>query len=172
MAKLTARQERFVDEYMIDLIATQAAIRAGYSAKHASNIASNLMGKNQVLEAIARRMALRSKRTGIIADRVLRELARVGFANITDVADTATVSVKEDADCDDTAAIQSIKVKTIPTDDGDIVEREIKMHDKLKALEQIGRHLGMWNDKLQLNATLNTKFDDIISQVGGDGLSE
>ena len=99
-------------------------------------------------------MAKRSKRTGVNQDRVVLELAKIAFVNASDVIDADTATVKDDATADDTAAIQSIKVKVFPTKDGEGVEREIKLGDKLKALELLGKHLGMWNDKLDLNVNL------------------
>src|SRR5579875_2449812 len=82
MTKLTPKQKRFVEEYLIDLNATQAAIRAGYSAKNADKIGSELLGKTRVAEAIQKAMDERSKRTEITADRVLQELARIAFDDI------------------------------------------------------------------------------------------
>lgn len=85
---MTKKQKRFVDEYLIDLNATQAAIRAGYKAKNgqrASEIGHELLQKTQVSEAISEAIAERSKRTGINADRVLLELARIAFVNADDV---------------------------------------------------------------------------------------
>ena len=76
MAKLTAKQKRFCDEYLIDLNATQAAIRAGYSPKTACEQASRLLANVKVQDEIAIEMAERSKRTGINQDRVLMEIAK------------------------------------------------------------------------------------------------
>lgn len=126
MAKLTAKQQTFVEEYLIDLNATQAAIRAGYSAKNADKIGSELLGKTRVAEAVSMAMAERSRRTGINQDRVLQELARIGFAKITDVVDPETAKIRPDASDDDLACIQSIKIK--PNEFG--TEREVKLYDK------------------------------------------
>lgn len=154
MAKMTERQKRFIAEYLIDLNATQAAIRAGYSPKTARQIGEQNLTKLDINSAIAKEMAKRSKRTGVNQDRVVLELAKIAFVNASDVIDANTATVKDDATADDTAAIQSIKVKVFPTKDGEGVEREIKLGDKLKALELLGKHLGMWNDKLDLNVNL------------------
>lgn len=154
MAKMTERQKRFIAEYLIDLNATQAAIRAGYSVKTAGSIGDENLKKPEINSAIAKEMAERSKRTGVNQDRVVLELAKIAFVNASDVIDSDTATVKDDATADDTAAIQSIKVKVFPTKDGEGVEREIKLGDKLKALELLGKHLGMWNDKFDLNVNL------------------
>ncbi|MCL2357114.1 MAG: terminase small subunit [Defluviitaleaceae bacterium] len=146
---MTAKQARFVEEYLIDLNGTQAAIRAGYSPNAASAIASENLSKPNISAAVAVAMAERSKRTGITADRVLEEIAKLGFVNAADVI-TEEGAVNGAAMRDDTAAIQSVRVKIIPTEDGDIIEREIKLYDKTRNLELLGRHLGLFNDKLAI----------------------
>ena len=150
--KLNPKQQRFVEEYLIDLNATQAAIRAGYSPKTATAIASENLAKPNISAAIACAMAERSKRTGITQDRVLEELAKVAFIKLTDIVDD-TGKIKADATDEDRACIESIKYKRTDTDTGYSEEREVKASPKLKALELIGRHLGMFeslSSKLQL----------------------
>lgn len=151
---LTEKQRRFVDEYLIDLNATQAAIRAGYSVKTAREQASQNLTKLNIQQAISEKMAERSKRTGVNQDRVVMELAKIAFVNAADVIDSDDATIKAGATADDTAAIQSVKVKVIPTKEGEGVEREIRLNDKLKALELLGKHLGMWNDKLDVNVNI------------------
>ena len=151
---LTEKQRRFVDEYLIDLNATQAAIRAGYSVKTAREQASQNLTKLNIQQAISEKMAERSKRTGVNQDRIVMELAKIAFINAADVINSDDATIKEGATIDDTAAIQSVKVKVIPTKEGDGVEREIRLNDKLKALELLGKHLGMWNDKLDVNLNI------------------
>ena len=85
MAKLTEKQKRFVEEYLIDLNATQAAIRAGYKVDSARDIGCENLTKPNIAEAIEKALAERSRRTGINQDRVVQELARIAFVNITDV---------------------------------------------------------------------------------------
>lgn len=154
MAKLTEKQQRFIDEYLIDLNATQAAIRAGYSVKTAREQASQNLTKLNIQQAISEKMAERSKRTGVNQDRIVLELAKIAFVNAADVIDSDDATIKAVATADDTAAIQSVKVKVIPTKEGEGVEREIRLNDKLKALELLGKHLGMWNDKLDVNVNI------------------
>lgn len=163
MAKLTPKQRRFIEEYLIDLNATQAAIRAGYSVKNAGKIGPELLGKTRIKEAIDRALAERSRRTGINQDRVLLELAKIAFLNPVDVINMDEATIRGDANREDTAAIFSVKVKTIPTPDGNIVEREVKTYDKLKALEQIGKHLGMWKDNININAEVAVQIVDDIN---------
>lgn len=147
---MTKKQQRFVEEYLIDLNATQAAIRAGYKPDNAQQMGSENLSKPVISAAIAKAMAERSKRTGINQDRVLHELARIGFAKITDVIDPDTAKILPDASEDDLACIQSIKIK--PGEFG--TEREVKLYDKKAALIELGKHLGLFKDKLELDADL------------------
>lgn len=150
MVKLTEKQQRFADEYLIDLNATQAAIRAGYSAKRASEIGHQLLQKTTVQNAIAEKMAERSRRTGVNQDRIVQELAKIAFLKMTDVVDSQGC-IKDGASEDDLSCIESIKYKHSDTETGNSIEREVKAASKLKALELLGKHLGMWNDKLDVN---------------------
>ena len=148
---MTKKQKRFVEEYLIDLNATQAAIRAGYSPDTAGSIGNENLKKPEICACVEKAMAERSKRTGVCADRVVQELAKIAFLNLRDVIDPKTAAVRKDASDEDTAALQSIKVKKSYSETGESIEREAKAADKLKALELLGRHLGMWNDKLDVN---------------------
>lgn len=159
---LTKKQKLFCEEYLIDLNATQAAIRAGYSPATAYSIGSENLTKPEIRTCIDKALAERSKRTGINADRVIQELAKIALLNITDVVNADDATIKGCANRDDTAAILSVKVKTIPTQDGDIVEREVKMNDKIKALELLGKHLGMFKDKVELSGELGVQIIDDI----------
>lgn len=165
---MTKKQKRFVEEYLIDLNATQAAIRAGYSPDSAADIGSENLRKPDIRAHIDKAMAERSRRTGVNADRVVQELAKIAFVNAIEVIDPKTATVKENASSDDTAAIQSVKVKTFGEDG---LEREIKMADKLKALELLGRHMGMFKDKVEVSGLEKekSKLDNILQQMRGDG---
>ena len=159
---MTGKQNRFVEEYLIDLNATQAAIRAGYSPKTANEQGARLLANASIRAAVDKAEAERSRRTGINQDRVIREIAKLAFLNPVDVIDMDEATVKGEAHRDDTACIASVKVKNIPTEDGAITEREVKTYDKLKALELLGRHLGMFNDKVKVEGTVPVVlYDDI-----------
>ncbi len=145
--KLNPKQQRFVDEYLIDLNATQAAIRAGYSPKTATAIASENLSKPSISAAIACAMAERSKRTGITQDRILEELAKVAFIKLTDIVDD-TGKIKAGATDEDRACIESIKYKRTDTDTGYSEEREVKASSKLKAIELLMRHTGMLDSRI------------------------
>ncbi len=151
---MTKKQKRFVEEYLVDLNATQAAIRAGYSPQTARDIGCENLTKPNIQNAIATAMAERSRRTGINQDRVIQEIAKLAFLNPVDVIDMDEATIKGEANRDDTACIASVKVKVIPGEDGNITEREIKTYDKLKALELLGKHLGMFSDKLKVEGAI------------------
>ncbi|MCF2569529.1 terminase small subunit [Mediterraneibacter glycyrrhizinilyticus] len=165
MAKLRDKQQRFVDEYLIDLNATQAAIRAGYSVKTANEQGSRLLANVSVQTAIAEKMAERSRRTGVNQDRVVLELAKIAFVKLTDIIDEKG-KIKDTATEDDLACLEGYKYKYSDTDGGYSVEREVKLSSKMKALELLGKHLGMWNDKVDLNVALP------IVITGGDQLED
>lgn len=154
MAKLTKKQRLFGDEYLIDLNATQAAIRAGYSVTSARDIGCKNLTNPYIKAYIEKKMAEREKRTEITQDMVLNELAKIGFANIDDYVTVEVdrrnrkiVKVKPTKDIpeDKIAAISSIKQGANGI--------EVKTHDKVRALENIGRHLGMFKDKLEISGT-------------------
>ncbi|WP_341649953.1 terminase small subunit [Thauera humireducens] len=174
--KLTPKQQRFVDEYLVDLNATQAAIRAGYSARNADKIGSQLLGKTRVSEAVACEMKAREMRTHITQDRVLQELAKIGFADIrkavrwgegiavrdpesaaVEIANGVALVGSEEIDDATAAAVSEISQTAHGI--------KIKMHDKRAALVDIGRHLGMFQNKLEATVTtreLPASVDDFV----------
>ena len=148
--RLSEKRQRFVNENLIDLNGTQAAIRAGYSTKTANEQAARLLANVSIQQEIAEKMAQRSRRTGVNQDRVILELAKIAFIKMTDLVDREG-RIRENATDDDLSCIESIKFKESESEFGGSVEREVKISSKLKALELLGKHLGMWNDKLDVN---------------------
>lgn len=159
---MTEKQRRFCEEYLVDLNGRQAAIRAGYSPGAADSMAHEFLHDPKhsgIQERIARAEAERSRRTGITADRVLLELARVGFSQPEMLIDFETAQVRDDASEDDLRCIAGCKVKYIPRKEYDAeaddwvtvtaVEREVKLYDKLKALDMLAKHLGMYDQQKQ-----------------------
>lgn len=155
---MTEKQKRFVDEYLIDLNATQAAIRAGYKVDNARQTASENLAKPYISKAIERALAERSRRTGVNQDRVVLELAKIALVKITDVVDDQG-KIRESATDDDLACIESIKYKESKNGMGSSIEREVKISSKLKALELLGKHLGMWSDKLDVSLNVPIIFE-------------
>ena len=161
---LTKKQIRFCEEYIIDLNATQAAIRAGYSEKTAEQLGYQLLQKTSVSDYILEVQSKRSERTEITADRVLQELAKIGFANITDfmTVEGGMTFAKS------TAEISQEKIGAIAGIKEGANGVEIRLNDKGKALELIGRHLGMWNDKLNVTASIPEKLKEIEEYLDGE----
>lgn len=155
--RVTDKQWRFVEEYLIDLNATKAAVRAGFSPKSAEKYANQLLHTSHIRNAVDQAIAERSRRTGIHQDRVIQELARVAFINPEDIIDFQTGCVKPGASDDDVAVIASCKVKVLSRGDNkEIVEREVKLADKVKALDMLCRHLGMYAGKSRLACSSTT----------------
>lgn len=170
--ELTDKQKRFVEEYLVDLNATQAAIRAGYSEKTAQEQGYQLLQKTSVSDAIAAAKAERSERTQITADRVLQELARIGFSDLRNVLTPGGHLIDpQEWDDDTAAAISSLEVVKTNRSDADKTEEDrpieythkIKTWDKVSALEKMGKHLGMFVDRHHLSGDL-----DITVEIGGD----
>lgn len=164
MSNLNEKQIRFADEYLIDLNATQAAIRAGYSSRSAAEQASRLLKNAKVRAYIDERMAELSRRTGVNQERILRELARIAFVNAPDLINIEDATIREDATIDDMAAIASVRVKVIPTENGQGIEREIRLADKIRALDLLGKRFAMWTERQQIDANFGVQ---IIDDVGG-----
>jgi phage terminase small subunit len=142
---LTPRQSKFVDEYLIDLNASQAAIRAGYSRRGVNSVAAKLLANTSIAAEIARRQAARATRTGITAERVLEEVARLAFADPRRLYDAAGQPIPvHQLDADTAAAVASVDTRVGYRGD---VSRKVRLWDKRAALELLGRHLGMWVDR-------------------------
>ena len=120
--KLTPKQERFVDEYLIDLNATAAAARAGYSEKNANKIGPELLGKTRITQALSERLKARQERTEITQDYVLKNLKKI--------------------------AERSMEHDEAPY-----------MQAANKALELLGKHLGMFRDSVQMDGELRIQVD-------------
>ncbi|HSW65267.1 MAG TPA: terminase small subunit [Dissulfurispiraceae bacterium] len=152
MAKaLTAKQKVFVQEYLVDLNATQAAIRAGYSQRTAGWIGPQLLGKTHIAEAVQGAMAKREERTEITQDRVLKEYAKLAFLDPRRFYndDGQLLQVHELPE-DVAAALSSMEVVTERAGELELAVRKIKFSDKKAALDSIARHLGMFKDKTEL----------------------
>ncbi|WP_044736486.1 terminase small subunit, partial [Geobacillus kaustophilus] len=92
-----------------------------------------------------------SKRTGVNQERIIRELARIAFLDPTQLVNMDSAELLYDTSADDRAAIASVKVKAIPTENGTGIEREIRFADKIRALELLGKRFGMWLDRQQVD---------------------
>lgn len=160
--ELTPKQAEFVRQYLVDLNATAAAKRAGYSKKTADRIASELLAKSNVREAIAAAQAKREQRTEITQDKVVAELAKIAFGTARDVMDWGPngVTLKSSGELSDDQAASVAEVSETTTKEGGSLK--LKRHDKVKALELLGRHLGMFTDKVknEISGGLEIKWQD------------
>lgn len=177
MAKLSERHKRFCDEYLIDLNVTQAAIRAGYTPKYANKKVYALLDKPEIREYLDKKMKAREQRTEITQDKVLKELSAIAFSNASDffkiVDRKITVNGQEVLDADDNPRTYK-DVEFVNTDNLSDINRkvissvkqgsnglEIKLNDKLKALELVGRHLGMFKDKVEVSGNINNPYEGL-----------
>lgn len=170
MAKLPAKQQLFVKEYIVDLNGTQAYLRAGYKASEeaARRNASRLLTKADIQAAIREAMKAREQRTEVSADRVVKELAKIAFADIKDFLAFRT-GITQVGYTDDGEPIfdyaQIIKVKDSDEVDGAVISEvslskdgtfKFKLHDKKAALEMLGKHLGMFIEHQEVSVTDKT----------------
>lgn len=153
--KLTAKQRRFCNEYLIDLNATQAAIRSGYSKKTAQAIGWENLSKPLIQEFLQERLLAREKRLEITQDSVAQELAKIGFANMADYmkpgSDGDPILDFSLLSRDQAAALSEVTVDTLKGADSEktIQRVKFKLADKRAALVDLGRHLGMFPTKVE-----------------------
>ena len=181
MAKLTAKQQCFVAEYLIDLNATQAAIRAGYSERTADVQGVRLLGNVKVQEALNKAIKNREQRTNITQDQVLQELAKIAFSNGADFAKVVTEKRMHCFSNEETGEIESreVDVQMVVLENTDSLPADkkaaiagiketkngivIESCDKIKALELLGRHLGMFKDKVELSGQISNPYEDLTT---------
>lgn len=149
---LTAKQDRFCEEYMVDVNGKKAAIRSGYSENTADMQASRLLTNDKVIEKIKELRIAQSQRTEITADRVLQEVYKIGFSDISKVMDKeGKLLPLSDWPAEMSAAISSIEVKEM----SGITQTKVKLWDKNSALEKLFKHHGLYeHDNLQRNPLL------------------
>lgn len=151
MPDLTPKQERFVAEYLVDLNATQAALRSGYSPRTAHKIGSENLHKPAVIEAIAAAQASRAERAELTADMVVSELRALGFSNMRDYVDEdGALRPLHELTREQSAAISELTVTDVVVVRGEqstVVSRKtkLKLAAKREPLVDLGKHLGLWN---------------------------
>jgi len=166
--KLNPKQKQFAREYLIDLNATQAAVRAGYSVKTAKQQGQRLLTNVDLQPYLQELMNARAERTEITADKVLKELGLIGFSNMADYAKWAGEGAyfydSDDLTREQAAAVAEVSSKkttrkTQNDDDVETLEIKLKLHDKKGALVDIGRHLGMFTDKIEHSGKIEHDFE-------------
>lgn len=161
---LNEMQKRFVDEYIIDPSnITACAKRAGYSPNSAGQMGSNLLKDPRVQAAIKEETGAAVQRTGITKERILLELAKIAFANVGDILTLDPVTKRMGIDPEKltretTASLQELSVTTGSR--GTTVK--VKQADKITALINMGKHLGMFKDQLEVsgNVSLQRLIED------------
>lgn len=179
------RQRRFVEEYLVDLNGTQAAIRAGYSAGSADVTAARLLGKASVQLAISEAQRARQQRTEITADNVLRELATLGFSDVGQILDFSGVEprlrpaneIPEQA----RRCIASVKVRRYLEGQGEYAREvevtEFKLWNKIQPLVKLAQHLGLLTERHEIRVASDDDIDRAIEEelrrlgAGGSGPS-
>ena len=149
MANLTPKQQRFVEEYLIDLNATQSAIRAGYSEKTANEQGSRLLANVSISEAIAEAQNKRTERTEITQDYVLTNIQKV---------------------IERCMQVQQVDNCLTQTEDGELAQAFMfKEQGALKGLELLGKHLGMFKDKVEHSGKLEIQsLSDLMDELSND----
>lgn len=167
---MTEKQKIFADEYLIDLNATRAYKVAYPSVKKdetAAQAGSRMLRNVKVAAYIQERMEERQKRTEITQDRVLEELAAIAFAKATDYAEIKGECVR----IKDTDTLDEQQIRAIAGIKEGKFGIELKLNDKENALELLGRHLGMFKDKVEVSGLEDEKkkLGDILEQLRGGG---
>lgn len=148
--KLSRKQQAFIDTYIVDLNATQAAIRAGYSPRNAGVIACENLAKPDIKAAIEKMIAIRAEKTGVTAARVVEEAACIAFANAATCVDTDGRAKKiHDMPEATQRAIAAIRVRLDVK--GRVKSTDIRFHSKSDALDKLMRHLGMYREARPLD---------------------
>lgn len=162
---MTDKQKIFADEYLIDLNATRAYRVAYPSVKKdetAAAAAARMLRNVKVASYIQDRMEERQKRTEVTQDRVVEELAAIAFSKATDYVEIRSNGVAGMVIIKPTSELSDTQVRAISGIKEGANGIEIKLNDKEKALELLGRHLGMWNDKLDIKTPA---IDDSIKEM-------
>ena len=171
--RLTPKRERFIAEYLVDLNATRAAIRAGYSRGTARQIGCRLLRNGSVAEAIATAQAELAGKLGVTVERIVTELARIGFSDIRDIIRWRSVpAAASDVDRSETSA-QATSVAEVRNADeltpdaaAAIAELSlrpsgsirVRLHDKRAALVALGKHLGMFGERREETGSLTIEI--------------
>lgn len=167
MITLTAKQIRFVEEYILDLNATQAAIRAGYSRKGADTTGPRLLGDPRIVAAIDARKAARSERTEINADWVLKRLVEEAEADLADLYDehNKLKPISAWPPIWRQGLVAGVETEQLFEGSGEDrvqvgVVKKVRLSDRIKRIELIGKHIAV------------KAFEDQVNVKGLDNLAE
>lgn len=155
MANLTPKQQRFVEEYLIDLNATQAAIRAGYSEKTAYSVGHENLKKPEIQKAIEEAQNKRQEQTQIDAAYVLKRLVEIDQMDVLDIMDDQ-MKIRPVNEWPKVWRQYVVNLENLELSDGEGCFKKIKWPDKVKNLELLGRHVsvGAFKDKVEHSGKL------------------
>lgn len=165
---MTPKQERFVAEYLVDLNATQAAIRAGYSEKTAEQSGPRLLGNVEISHAVRIKQEALAQKHNVTLDRVVAEVASVGFANMGDFmrlgANGLPVLDWGKLTREQTGVVSEVTIDQVDGGkDAPVTNRvKLKLYDKLAALDKLARHLGMF-PKDGATVNVNISLESLIA---------
>lgn len=161
---MTAKQERFVAEYLIDGNGKQAAIRAGYKPSNAESTASTLLADPKVSQAVAAGRAKVLEKIGITAERVLQEMGRLAFSDVSRLFNTdGSLKPLHELTPEDSACIAGLEViiKNAEAGDGHTDKvHKIKVWDKSKNLEMLAKHFNLFVDKVEHSGAIEIQWAD------------
>ncbi len=162
---MNPKRSRFIDEYLIDLNASQAAIRAGYSKATAGQAGARLLKNVQIQEEIEQKRALLEQKTGITQQSVLKELAKIAFSDTRKLYDQdGALKAITELDDDTAASLSGVETDTVTKGEDEaavrVVTRKVRRWDKVKALELIGKQLGMFVEQVEHSGNMTVVFDD------------
>jgi len=176
--KLSSKQERFRDEYLLDFNITQAYLRAGYKAKNENSAGAagkRLFETPKMQKAIQEKMKLRQEKFDITEDKVIQEIACIAFSNISDYLKVEDISIGKSEDGEKDLYEQIVKIYT--TDGMDRKKTaaiagikqtkhgiELKLHDKVTALTLLCKHFGILTDKLDLSGNINNTHMELTKE--------
>lgn len=161
--KLTPRQRAFVNEYRIDYNATRAALAVGYAKKSAHVSGSDLLKRPEIQEEIGRTGEIIQNRTNIAVEKIVSELAKIAFFDMRSVmswTDTGVAFI-DSSKIDDNSAAAIAQINETITQAGGT--RSLKVHDKIKALELLGKYLGMFKE--QVEVTTKPFHEQVVDEI-------
>jgi len=169
-SELTDKQRRFVEEYVVDLNGTQAAIRAGYSENTANEQASQLLAKLSVRKAVEKLQREISQRLGLTAEKVLSEMSYIAFANMADYLQCTSGGDPffdyYNASREQKSALSEVTVEDYVEGRGDdarnVKKVKFKLHDKRAALVDLGRHMGLFRTASEAAEASSNADRDIV----------
>ena len=169
MTKLRPKQQRFVQEYLVDLNATKAAIRAGYSEKTAGSQGFDLLKKPEIELAVQQAFEDVAQRVGVTQQMVIKEYVRLAFSDLSDVVDVSSGEVVvhnlNELSEDVRRAVSEVSSSVTPSG----INMRVKLHDKKGALDSLAKYLGLLKDNNDKGTNVQVNVAQIVKVVYEDG---